>query len=326
MTVLNDSQRISILKDMIRIRVAEQRIADLYGEQEMRCPTHLCIGQEAVPSVVSSLLKEVDLVFSGHRSHGHYIAKGGDLNGMFAELYGRATGCASGKGGSQHLVDLNCGFMGAAPILTSTVSVGVGAAWAAQLDGRDQVSVVYFGDGATEEGTLHESMNFAAVRKLPVIFVCENNMYSVHSAMDIRQPENRPIARLAVAHGMPGDTCDGNDVDAVHQLAAAAIDRARAGNGPSLIECMTYRWMEHCGPGDDVHLGYRDREELADWKDQDPIAQLRNRLGDSLSDEEFSAFQENALAEANSAVAFAQNSPWPEPTELDRHVLPAASA
>ena len=308
---------LDMLLSMIRTREAEERIAILYGEQEMRCPTHLCIGQEAVSAGVTAALEPRDLVFSGHRSHGHYIAKGGDLGAMFAELYGRATGCAAGKGGSQHLVDLACGFMGSAPILSSTISVGVGAAWAAQLDGRDQITVVYFGDGATEEGAFHESANFAAVLKLPVIFVCENNLYSVHSAIDIRQPD-RPISDLGLAHGMPGLQTDGNDAVAVYNVAQDAVSRARAGYGPSLIEANTYRWREHCGPGDDISLGYRMAAELADWERRDPIALLEKCFNTKI----VAKIRAQAVSDVDAAVAFARSSPFPEATELERHVLP----
>ena len=302
---------------MLRIRVAEEKIAELYSDQEMRCPTHLCIGQEAVSAGITAALAPSDLVFSGHRSHGHYIAKGGDLCAMFAELYGRATGCAGGKGGSQHLVDLSCGFMGSAPILASTISVGVGAAWAAKLDGRNQITVVYFGDGATEEGVFHESANFAAVLKLPVIFVCENNLYSVHSAMDIRQP-GRPISNLGVAHGMPGVQVNGNDALAVYNVAQEAVERARAGHGPSLIEATTYRWSEHCGPGEDISLGYRAAAELAEWQRRDPIALLMLSIGAEVS----AKIRAQAVFDVNAAVAFGQSSPFPDAVELARHVLP----
>lgn len=305
---------------MVRTREAEERIATLYGEQEMRCPTHLCIGQEAVSAGVTAALRADDLVFSGHRSHGHYIAKGGEMGAMFAELYGRATGCAGGKGGSQHLIDLSCGFMGAAPILSSTISVGVGAAWAAQLDGRDQISVVYFGDGATEEGAFHESANFAAVLRLPVIFVCENNLYSVHSAMDVRQP-NRPISALGPAHGMPGVNVDGNDVLAVYEATKTAVGRAAAGDGPTLIEAATYRWYEHCGPGDDIPLGYRSAEELAAWQARDPIARFEQHVSADMAQ----AIRAEATAEVDAAVQFAQSSPFPDASELAQHVLPEAN-
>lgn len=314
---LSDELLIQLLTMMVRTREAEERIATLYGEQEMRCPTHLCIGQEAVSAGVTAALNPLDLVFSGHRSHGHYLAKGGDMGAMFAELYGRATGCAGGKGGSQHLIDLSCGFMGAAPILSSTISVGVGAAWAAQLDGRDQVSVVYFGDGATEEGAFHESANFASVLKLPVVFVCENNLYSVHSPMDVRQPD-RPIFALGPAHGMSGVQVDGNDALAVFQTAHEAVERARSGVGPTLIEATTYRWREHCGPGDDIGLGYRTGAELHEWEGRDPIKLLGSRLDASKVDSIRSA----AVSEVDAAVAFAKASPFPEVEELARYILP----
>lgn len=308
---------LDILSMMIRTREAEERISKLYNEQEMRCPTHLCTGQEAVSAGVTAALDPNDLVFSGHRSHGHYIAKGGDLSAMFAELYGRVTGCAGGKGGSQHLVDLACGFMGSAPILASTISVGVGAAWAAQLDGRDQVIVVYFGDGATEEGAFHESANFASVLKLPVIFVCENNLYSVHSTINIRQPK-RPISALGEAHGMPGVQVDGNDALAVYNKALEAVERARMGHGPSLIEANTYRWCEHCGPGNDISLGYRDAAELADWKKRDPIAMLEQRV----NSETMMTLRAEAVTEVDTAVNFGKSSQFPQAAELYRHVLP----
>lgn len=307
----------NMLSMMIRTREAEERIAALYHEQEMRCPIHLCIGQEAVSAGVTAALCPHDLVFSGHRSHGHYISKGGDLNSMFAELYGRATGCAGGKGGSQHLVDIACGFMGSAPILSSTISVGVGAAWAAQLDGKDQITVVYFGDGATEEGAFHESANFAALMKLPVIFVCENNLYSVHSKMDIRQPD-RPISALGPAHGMPGVQVDGNNSIAVYNVAYQAVELARKGEGPTLIEASTYRWGEHCGPGDDISLGYREPHEVSEWKKRDPIALLE----ESISMKTVDKIRKQAVLDVDLAVAFACSSPFPNAAELYRDVIP----
>lgn len=316
--------RQSMYRQMLRIRLIEERIAQLYPEQEMRCPTHLCIGQEAPPVGVSAHLRRDDLVFTGHRSHGHYLAKGGDLNEMMAELYGRETGCARGRGGSQHLIDLRCGFMGSAPILASTISVGVGAAWGARMKGEDRVVVVYFGDGATEQGVFHEAMNFAGTRRLPVVFVCENNLYSVHSALDIRQPAGRAIYELGAAHGVFGMAGDGNDVEVVHALARQAVERARGGNGPSIIEFLTYRWMEHCGPNSDIDLQYRGAEELAEWQARDPVARYRERL---MADQELTQLDHDGYvadidAEIDQAVAFAKASPFPEPEALDRFVFP----
>lgn len=317
--------RLSLYRQMLRIREVEERIGTLYAKQEMRCPTHLCTGQEAPPAGLSAHLRRDDLVFSGHRSHGHYLAKGGDLKAMLAELYGRETGCAAGKGGSQHLIDVDCGFMGSAPILASTISVGVGAAWAAHMDGRDQVVVVYFGDGATEEGTFHESLNFAGTYKLPVVFVCENNLYSVHSALDVRQPAGRPIHALATAHGMLGLVGDGNDADVTYRLGGEAVTRARRGDGPTIVEFATYRWREHCGPNDDIDLNYRSAAEFAEWQARDPVRLYRNRLADEgiLSHSANAAMAGEIAAEIDKAVTFAKASPFPGPDALARFVYPS---
>ena len=319
------SVRLAMYRQMLRIRLIEEEIARRYAEQEMRCPTHLCIGQEAPPVGVSAHLRVDDLIFSGHRSHGHYLAKGGDLRAMIAELYGRATGCADGKGGSQHLIDLACGFMGSAPILASTISVGVGAAWGISMAGEDRVVVVYFGDGATEEGTFHEAMNFAGLRRLPVIFVCENNLYSVHSTLGVRQPA-RPISALGPAHGVAALAGFGNDVDGVYRLAEEAVDRARAGGGPTLIELATYRWMEHCGPNDDIVLNYRTADELASWKLRDPVATYATSLGRDgvMSAAEQAVLHQEIVSEVEDAFAFAKASPFPETSELMTHVFPPA--
>lgn len=324
--VPSDAAHRAIYQAMLRIRLVEERIGERYSEQEMRCPTHLCIGHEAPPAAVCAHLRPQDLVFSNHRSHGHYLAKGGDLGAMIAELYGRATGCADGKGGSQHLIDLEAGFMGSAPILASTMSVGVGAAWAAQLDGRDEVSAIFFGDGATEEGTFHEAINFAAVARLPAIFVCENNLYSVHSSMACRQPD-RPVAALGPAHGTPAARVDGNDAVAVWQAMGVAMDRALSGQGPSLIECITYRWREHVGPNPDTHLGYRSEEEFAAWADCDPLGATADRLiSDGLLDQvAIDAMTAQQNAEIDAAFDAAIQAPFPEPAELTTHVFPGAA-
>lgn len=315
----------SMHRQMLRIRRVEERIGDRYNEQEMRCPTHLCIGQEAPPAGICAHLQHKDLVFSNHRSHGHYLAKGADLNGMISELYGRATGCADGKGGSQHLIDLAAGFMGSAPILASTISVGVGAAWAAKLDGLDQVSVIFFGDGATEEGAFHEAMNFAGTAKLPVIFVCENNLYSVHSSMGIRQP-SRPIAALGPAHGMPAIRLDGNDVIALWQAGKTAVARARSGEGASLIEALTWRWREHCGPGEDIQLCYRSQGEFDAWVAHDPLIVSQNQMtarGWNCSTE-LQAMERDIAGEIDAAFDHATQSPFPQAEELATHIFPEA--
>lgn len=316
-----------MLHDMLRIRMVEEEIVRRYGEQEMRCPTHICIGQEAPPAGVSVHLRRTDSVFSAHRSHGHYIAKGGDIRSMIAELYGKETGCARGKGGSQHLIDLDAGFMGSAPILASTISVGVGAAWQAKRKGDDKVCVIYFGDGATEEGAFHEALNFAGVNKVPAIFVCENNLYSVHSALDIRQPP-RPISDLARVHGLIELNGEGNDADEVWRLAGIAVEAARSGDGPSLIELSTYRWREHVGPADDLALGYRTAEEMKRWMDRDPVRLFEERLGaEGIVDADAVAEMRRAVeAEIADAFDFAIQSPFPHRDELEQFVYPAAEA
>ncbi len=316
--------QLALYRDMLRIRRVEEAIARLYPEQEMRCPTHLCIGQEAIPVGVSAHLKPTDYVFSGHRSHGHYLAKGGSLKAMLAELYGRSTGCALGRGGSQHLIDLDAGFIASAPILAGTLPIAVGAAFGAVRRGEDRVSVVYFGDGATEEGVFSESLNFASVNRLPVVFVCENNLYSVHTPMEIRQPPGRSIAEIGQAHDIPGFRADGNDVGCVWDLGGQAVARARAGKGPTLLEFETYRWAEHCGPNEDIELGYRSAEEFADWQGRCPVERARAALyeGALLDDERHALLRNEIDEEIEAAVAFAKSSPFPDPGELARFTYP----
>ncbi|HEU0072176.1 MAG TPA: thiamine pyrophosphate-dependent dehydrogenase E1 component subunit alpha [Alphaproteobacteria bacterium] len=315
-------------KAMLRIRRIEEMISKRYAEQEIRCPTHLCIGQEAVPVGVSAHLRPDDYAFSGHRSHGHYLAKGGDLKAMYAELYGRETGCALGRGGSQHLIDLDAGFVASAPILAGTVPIAVGAAFGKRRAKSDAVSVVYFGDGATEEGAFHEALNFASVHKLPVLFICENNLYSVHSDLSVRQPTDRPVSALGAAHGMPGITADGNDIVEIWRLAGEAVTRARRGDGPTLIEFMTYRWLEHCGPGGDINLQYRTQEELSDWQTRDPLARSERALRDAgaLNDAALQAIEAAISSEVDAAVDFARASDFPDPADIGQFTFPDAGA
>lgn len=255
----HEAQR--LLTSMLRIRRVEEAIAERYVEQEIRCPTHLCIGQEAIAVGVCNALVQSDKVFSNHRAHGHYLAKGGDLAAMIAELYGRATGCCGGRGGSMHLIDIEAGFMGATPIVGGTIPIAVGSAWASKLQNRKEVTVVFFGDGCFEEGVVHESINFSALHKLPIVFVCENNDFSVYTPLKLRQPE-RPIYLIAAAHGLQAAIGDGNDVLKVHELARRAIAAARAGEGPQFLELKTYRWREHCGPNFDDELNYRSPKDI----------------------------------------------------------------
>lgn len=309
--------------EMVRLRMIEEKVAELYLEQEMRCPVHLCIGQEAVAVGISASLGKDDYAMSGHRSHGHYLAKGGDLNGMMAELYGKVTGTSRGKGGSMHLVDLDVGFLGATPIVASTIPIGVGTAFASSMRGEKRVSVVYFGEGATEEGVFHESVAFALQKKLPVVFVCENNLYSVYSPLSVRQPATREVFEMARGHGIESHQGDGNDVSSVLDLGAAAVAKARKGDGPTFLEFKTYRWREHCGPNYDNKLGYRQESEYLEWKRKCPIVRLQGQLRAQgrLDEREERAMHEKIGLEIEAAVRFAKQSEFPGPSELHADIF-----
>jgi pyruvate dehydrogenase E1 component alpha subunit len=307
----------SLYVEMVRIRKAEEAIVAHYPAQEMRCPAHLSIGQEAVAVGVCAALLPDDTVLSGHRCHAHYLAKGGGLNEMFAELYGRATGCCRGKGGSMHLAAPDAGMLGASAIVAGTVPMAVGAALAASMRGIEEVAVAFFGDAAVEQGVTHESLAFAALRRLAVIFVCENNLYATNSPLSARQLSSE-IAQRGAAHGVPGVAVDGNDVVAVFQVARAAVERARRGEGPTLIEAKTYRWREHVGPNFDIDQGYRTQAELDSWMARDPLLIHARRLESQgiLTASQRAAIDEHAEAEAAAAVEFARTSPFPEPDTL----------
>lgn len=307
---------------MLRIRTVEEWIAEHYPEQEMRCPVHLSIGQEAVAVGVCAGLGRQDHVLSAHRSHAHYLAKGGDLKAFFAELYGRATGCASGKGGSMHLIDLAAGFLGAVPIVGNTIPIAVGAAFSSRLGRDGRVAVVFFGEGTTEAGVYLESLNFAKLWNLPVVFVCENNLYSVYSPIDVRQPQDRDNAAIARGHGVESLTGHGNDVLTTRRLAGYAIQKAREGGGPTFLEFSTYRWREHCGPYYDNDLGYRTEREFQEWKAKDPLRQFEHQLRQDgqIDDAYVARLTAELTAEIDEAVAFAKASPWPGRDLLTAHV------
>lgn len=306
---------------MLRIRMVEEAIADLYPEQEMRCPVHLCIGQEAVAVGVCAALRPSDYAMSAHRSHGHYLAKGGNLKAMLAELYGKVTGCAGGKGGSMHMIDLAAGFIGATPIIGSTIAIAVGAALGSQMRGEQRVTTVFFGEAATEEGAFHEAVNFAVLKRLPVVFICENNLYSVYSPIEVRQPEGRTVTALAAGHGIESREGDGNDVHEVLVLSASAVAKALHGRGPTFLEFKTYRSREHCGPNCDDHLGYRRQEEVDTWKARCPIARARAELlRHGVPAADLDAMGAALRREIDDAVGFAKSSPYPERSLLMEHV------
>lgn len=312
---------VALYRAMLRIRLIEEEIAKRYSEQEMRCPVHLSIGQEATAVGACVALRKDDQIVSSHRCHGHYLAKGGDLNAMLAEIYGRATGCCGGRGGSMHLFDDRVGVLASVPIVGSFIPLGTGAAMSYRNANQDRVCIVFLGDGATEQGAFHESANFAALKTLPVIFFIENNGYSCYTNLEDRQPE-RPMADLARAYGMPAATVDGNNVLAVHDATAAAVARARAGHGPTLIVADTYRWREHCGPNYDSDIGYRTPEELLSWQARCPVESFAARLRAEriLGQEEQANLAAEIDAEIQGAFKYAIASPFPDPATVRDHV------
>ena len=306
----------SMYLTMLRIRRTEERVAELVEKGEIRCPCHLCIGQEAVAAGVCANLRRDDYLFGAHRSHGHYLAKGGDLKELVAEVFGKVTGCARGRGGSMHLVAPEVGILGTVPIVAATIPMAVGTALSSRLRKDNRVSVAFFGDGAVEEGTFHESMNLAANQILPVVFVCENNLYSSHLHLLERRAQDN-IVQSAEAHGMPGICVDGNDVVEVYRAAHAAVARARSGQGPTFIECRTYRWRGHVGPSDDLHLPVRREDETEEWRRKDPVLRMMLLLlATGMEQEEADAISRAVDQEVEEAVLFARESPYPAAESL----------
>lgn len=316
---------LTLLRDTLRIRMIESRLAELYTEYEMRCPTHFSLGQEAVAVGVCHHLKKQELITSAHRSHAHYLAKGGSLKKMVAELYGKKTGCAIGKGGSMHLIDLEAGFLGAVPIVGSTIPIGVGASFSAYLQGENKLSVVFCGDAATETGAFYESLNFAAIHKLPVVMVCENNLYSVMSPLNVRRPKGIKLSDIPQGFGVRSFHADGSDLDEIYHTAGQAIEYARSGKGPVFIEYTNYRWLEHCGPLTDTHLGFRTEEDVLNGKKKDPVGNYRDKLlkAGILTDDKFSKWEEEIAEEIQEAICFAKGSSFPEKEQLLEHLFAA---
>ena len=283
----------------------------------MRCPTHLSIGQEAVAAAVGLALRKDDVAVSGHRAHAHYLGKGGNLKAMIAEIYGKATGCARGKGGSMHLIDESVGFKGSTAIVGGTVPIGVGMAYAIKLRGADQVSCIFLGDAVVEAGGFFESANFAALKRLPVLFICENNLYSVYSPLSVRQPPGRKIHEMVAGLGLKALHGDGNDAAFVFDTVNHAVAEIRAGGGPVFIEFSTYRWREHCGPFYDNDIGYRSEQEFEEWKRKEPIARLESELLEKgiVTQVELDEMDRAIGRETQEAFEFAEASPFPHPDE-----------
>ncbi len=285
----------------LRIRLVEERIIELYPSDKIQSPVHLSIGQEAVAVGICKTLKTTDLLFGSYRSHAFYLAKGGNLREFFAELYGKVTGGCQGKAGSMHLTAPEVGFMGSSAVVASTIPHAVGAALATQRLAKDQVIVVVFGDGATEEGVYHESLNFAALHQLPVIFVCENNQLAVHSWLETRQ--SYKILDQVGIYGIPSvQLMEGYDFLKVHQAFGQVLQQTRQNRSPHFIEIQTFRYKEHVGPGDDYTAGYRSLQQLEHWQANDPLI---------LNQELVQRFTPSILEDIEDAVAFAEASPAP---------------
>ncbi|UCB57840.1 MAG: thiamine pyrophosphate-dependent dehydrogenase E1 component subunit alpha [Candidatus Omnitrophota bacterium] len=312
---------IDLYKTMLRIRRVQLKIEAEYPKDEMKTPVHLCLGQEAIPAGVCAHLEKEDYVFSNYRGHGHYLAKGGNLKALIAELYGRTTGCSGSRGGSMHIIDTSAGFLGTSSIVAGSIPIATGAALGFLLEGRANVSCVFFGDGAVDEGVLYESINFAMLKKLPVIYICENNFYAVCSAQKNRQALDNIHQRFAGC-GIPGYRADGNNVVEVWRTAKEAIENARNGGGPSLIEFRTYRWRGHSGGDNDVSLGYRTQEELDEWMNKCPLKNFEQflRAENLITEEEIRDMEIAIDREIEEAFTFAQASPLPDEKDLLKHL------
>jgi pyruvate dehydrogenase E1 component alpha subunit len=305
-----------LYRTMLAIRLFEQRVSREFRTGEIPGFVHMYVGEEAVAAGVCVNLDDRDYITSTHRGHGHCIAKGCDLRSMMAELYGREDGLCKGRGGSMHIADFSRGMLGANAIVGGGIALATGAALAAQVRGSGEVAVAFFGDGAANQGVLHESLNLAAIWRLPAVYVCENNGFaeSTPAAYATSVPE---VALRAAAYGIPGVTVDGADAVAVYEAAREAVRRARAGEGPTLLEVKTYRFMGHFEGDPDR---YRDDEERELARSRDALAALHDRLRES--GEDLDAVRAELEAEIEAAVAFAKASPWPDPAEIERYVYP----
>jgi pyruvate dehydrogenase E1 component alpha subunit len=314
MAELSAQALVALYRTMRLIRRFEQRVVELVNRDEIPGTTHEYVGEEAVATGVCHALRRDDVITSTHRGHGHILAKGGDPRRMMAELMGRATGYNRGRGGSMHIADVGLGIYGANGIVGAGAPIACGAAMAAKLQGRDSIAVAFFGDGATNQGAAHEAMNLAAIWSLPVVFVCENNGYAISASIRDMSMLDR-LSDRAAGYGIPGVSVDGMDVLAVHAAAAEAAARARAGHGPTFLECLTYRFVGHFTAEKALGIRYRSDEEIAAWRARDPLAiypaWLRDRgvCDPSGVDDEVEALLEDA-------IAFARESPMPAPEEM----------
>jgi TPP-dependent pyruvate/acetoin dehydrogenase alpha subunit len=315
---------ISLHRGLLKVRLTEELLAERYKQQEMRTPTHFGIGQEAIAVGVCHALRVDDVVYSHHRCHNHFLAKGGSVYRLAAELYGRADGCSGGRGGSVHITAPEVGFIASSAILGETTACAVGSALAFKMDGVRRVAVTFFGEGAMDEGAFYESANYASLKKLPVLFVCENNLYATESPLRMRQPTGTDLCDRVRSFRIEARRVDGNDVGEVHRATESIVGEMRAGSGPFFLECMTYRWREHVGPYFDHELDrkYRTREEVEAWMARCPVersAERLTRLGIA-APARLAAWYDETKAQIEAEIERARAAPWPEVSTLFNHV------
>jgi pyruvate dehydrogenase E1 component alpha subunit len=319
MTITNPAQADPALVERLYhtlslIRRSEERIAEVYPSDKIKSPIHLAIGQEFIVTAICDHLHASDYVAATYRGHGAYLAKGASLAEMVAEMYGKETGCAKGRGGSMHLISKEHRVIGTSAVVATGIPVAVGHAMAIKMQAKDDVVVCFFGDGATEEGCFLESVNFAALHKLPILFVCENNFYAIHEPIEKRWATPYLCERIAT-FGIKAQQFSQPDILALHHQAGAAIERIRSGQGPEFMECHAYRWREHVGPNEDFDQGYRDESEMAGWREQDPYACLAERIEPDTKARIDREIEQQIIA----AFEFAESSAFPEPAELYRY-------
>lgn len=321
---VNNGFLIELYKELLRVRFAETALAERYKQQEMRTPTHFGIGQEAIAVGVCQAVRKSDVAYSHHRSHNHFLAKGGSVYRLAAELFGRVTGCSGGRGGSVHLTDRDQGFIASSAILGEAMAAATGSALAFSMDHSDRISIAFFGDAVAEEGAFYECLNYAALHRLPVLFVCENNGYATESPLSIRQPEGASISNRVASFGIPAEQFDGNNVIAVYQAAQKAIASIRSGNGPYFLEFSTYRWLEHVGAFFDheMHRTYRSKEELVSWQQHCPILCCETELlHRKAADYEILANLKNSTQQQILRdIERAYGDAWPTPSDLFQNV------
>lgn len=309
--------------NMYRIRLVEEEIAIRYSEQEMRCPVHLSTGQESAAVGVTHCLKKSDTVYSSHRSHAHYLARNGNLKSMISEIYGKSTGCVGGRGGSMHLYDLSVNFMTSIPIIGSSIPLAVGNALSNKIKKNKNICVSFFGDAAIEEGVLHECMNLAATQNLKVLFVCENNQYSIFTHLNERQPKDRSIGKIALAHNIFSKTIDCSDVRKVISGTNSALNHINKYSAPYFLVLNTYRWKEHCGPMNDDHLDYRDKFENEKWMKKKCAIKLLDKILEKKRKSwvsEKGKIKKQIITEIEAAFKYAKKSKLPSSRSSWRHI------